>query len=98
MEQQVIIRSVKLGETKEDDFTLSLTSHPFDQVKQQLIKIERIISIQNTMTLKIPFNSRLTSYAKNSKATLNLKMVIMLSVYHKVDYFCELFIIFEKLG
>lgn len=33
LDQQVIVRSVKMGESKEDDFTYSLTIHPFEQVR-----------------------------------------------------------------
>jgi hypothetical protein len=34
LENQVTIKSVKLGETKEDDFANSLTVHPFEQVRK----------------------------------------------------------------
>lgn len=30
---EVIIKSVKIGNTKDDDFTNSLTLHPFEQVR-----------------------------------------------------------------
>lgn len=34
LENDVYVRSVKIGNTTEEDFTKSLTMHPFDQVKK----------------------------------------------------------------
>lgn len=33
LSRDVTVRSVKLGNTEEDDFTYSLSTHPFDQVR-----------------------------------------------------------------
>lgn len=33
LNNEVIVKSVSMGKTKHDDFTLSLTMHPFDQVR-----------------------------------------------------------------
>lgn len=34
LENDVYVRSVKMGNTTEEDFTKSLTVHPFDQVSK----------------------------------------------------------------